>query len=257
MKKYRNLFLLTLVFVLVVLVGGIATSLVNGMLESDNLTIAAQTSGISLKIMGVEGGCFRLNMVNSSEYEVDCLDGAFVLQRREGKKWTEVAAEVLPEQEGVDWKIPSGENRAFLFMPVPESMNPAESIQLEDGEYRICKQIYRDMEQENNYQYLMITADFQYPDVLSEMPSFEKPVTGAAIAAKLARTLVVWEEGMEDYWNPDVQECGGEEVLPEAIPAEAAEGQQWWRVSFAMKDGAEAAVAYVSKEDGAVYVDQP
>lgn len=250
MKKYRNLFLLSLAFIVVVLVGGIATSLVNGMLESDNLTIAAQTSGISLKIMGVEDGCFRLNMVNSSEYEVDCLDGAFVLQRREGKKWTEVAAEVLPEQEGVDWKIPSGENRAFLFMPAPES------IKLEDGEYRICKQIYRDMEQENNYQYLMITAGFQYPEVLSEMPAFEKPVTGAAIAAKLARTLVVWEEGMEDYWNPDVQECGGEGLL-EAIPAEAAEGQQWWRVSFAMKNGVEAAVAYVSKEDGAVYVDQP
>lgn len=236
MGKYKNIIMLALMLVMAVFIATVVSGIANTVAEEDNKQIAADTCGVTVQIMTASDKQFVINMVNSAQYRVDCLSENFVLQKLvEGEEniWETVATDPMGPEPTEDltyeFDLPSGENRAFWWKPVADGQSV-----LTEGTYRICKEIYRKMEEDNEYSYLTLTTQFTYPQVLEASRAFNKPVETAEIAAKLARTMVPEVDGMLDYWNPTV-----------------TEQEDSWLVSFPLEDD-DYWVVTISKENGSV-----
>jgi len=240
--------------VMAVFIGGVVNAISSGIVEQDNREIAADTCGVTIHIMQASDESFLLNMVNSAQYEVDCLGESFGLEKKDEEgKWQEVTVKT-PAILDISYNLPSGQNRSFLFCPVDENGNSV----LMDGEYRITKDIHREMgSDDSTYADLTLKAEFSYPDILSETRSYEKPVQDALTAEKLARTLLPEQAGMVDYWEAKVEETDS----VDGVETKEAAGEKWWKVTFEAEDGVKDAqgnpiagwVMYVAKSNGNVY----
>lgn len=236
MGRYKNVILLALMLVMAVFIATAVSGITNTLLEEDNRQIAADTCGVTVQIMEARDDQFVINMVNSAQYRVDCLGENFILQKLvdgEENAWETVETDPMgaeqTEEITYEFDLPSGENRAFYWKPKKDG----ETV-LSEGTYRICKDIYRKMEEDNDYSYLTLTVQFDYPQVLEQTRAFGKPVESAEVAAKLARTMTPEVDGMQDYWNPTV-----------------TEQEDSWLVSFPLEDGDFWTVT-VSKENGSI-----
>ena len=232
MGRYKNVILLALMLVMAVFIATAVSGISNTLLEEDNKQIAVDTCGVTVQIMDADEDRFLINMVNSAQYRVDCLGENFVLQKLVDEVWQTVETDPMGAEYTeitYDFDLPSGENRSFWWEP----MYNGQPV-LTEGTYRICKDIYRKMEEDNDYSYLTLTAEFTYPQVLEESRGYNKPVDSAEVAEKLARTVTPEVDGMVDYW--------------EAIVTEQEDS---WLVSFPLEDGGFWDVT-ISKENGSV-----
>ena len=252
MARYKNVFILAAMLVMAIFIATVVSGIGNELIGQDNREIAAQTCGVSVQVMEATEDVFLINMVNSAQFPVDCMGAGFKLQRLdEEENWQTVEIDAI-EEVSFACDLPSGENRSFWFYPVKDGVSV-----LTDGVYRICKDIHRDMGEENEFEYLTLTTEFFYPRVLDQKRSYEKPVEDTVVATKLARTVLPQEEGMVDYWNPEVTE-----ITRSLTEEEVANGPaEYWQVRFPAKSGDaddewsayKAWCVYVSKEDGSTH----
>ena len=246
MGRYKNVIILFLMMVMAIFIATALSGVANVLMNRDNQEIAAETSLISLQVMEASDEQFVLNMVNSSQYLTDCINGDFLLQKKgENGEWQTV--ETMPQAtDSIQYDLPSGENRSYWFAPVTSDGKTV----LSEGEYRLCKEVHRSMEKSNEFEDLTITTEFSYPEVLSERRAYDKPVEEMAHAAKLARTVLPEQEGMEDYWNPTITESDAAAIT--AAGFQPGNVKKCWKVSFPVTDGSDWAV-WVVQENGSTY----
>ncbi len=247
MGRYKNVIILFLMMVMAIFIAGVVSGVANMVVDNSNRDIAAKTSMISLQIMEASDERFVLNMINSSQYRTDCLNGDFVLQKKdENGDWKTI--ETMPQTvESIQYDLPSGENRSYWFAPVQEAGG---ATVLSEGEYRLCKDVHRIMEKSNEFEDLTITVEFSYPQVLSERMIRNKPIEETRHAAKLARTILPEQAGMKDYWNPDITESDAGVITAAGLEADLSKHYQ--KVTFPMDDQT-AWVVWVCEENGSTY----
>ena len=83
MGRYKNVIILFLMMIMAIFIAGAVSGVANMVVDNSNRDIAAKTSMISLQVMEASDERFVLNMINSSQYQTDCLSGDFVLQKKD------------------------------------------------------------------------------------------------------------------------------------------------------------------------------
>lgn len=249
MGRYKNVIILFLMMIMAIFIAGAVSGVANMGVDNSNRDIAAKTSMISLQVMEASDERFVLNMINSSQYQTDCLSGDFVLQKKdENGDWQTV--ETMPQTiDSIQYDLPSGENRSYWFAPVKEAGG---ATVLSEGEYRLCKDVHRVMEKSNEFEDLTITVEFSYPQVLSERLIRNKPVEETAHAAKLARTVLPEQAGMEDYWNPEITESDAEAIKAAGLSPKEDSASHYVKVTFPT-EGTTAWAVWVCQENGGTY----
>lgn len=267
MAKYKNLILLVLMLVMAIFIAGVVSSVTNGVIEQDNEEIAAETSGVVLHVMqrtpGQEG--LIVNMVNSSQYMIDCLSGEFLLERydKQEEVWQQEDGVKLVADTESGYDLPSGQNRSFWIYAQNASGEIIENFWSTHSEdtYRICKTIYRDMEKDSRYENLTIRAELTWKTVPEHAAAYGKAVDTAEVASKLARTLLSEQTNMVDYWKPEVEKISSEELnrYMEHNPYETeglGTSDSYWAVSFPVNQTASDVltwIMFVDTADGMVY----